>query len=222
MLHVTRAPDKRRSSSSRALAASLPLLAAAALFLAGLWLRWPTVYYDGPATQEAFNDYAFDRFVYSDIASLWFRDGLADQPRPHIDYQFSIYPHPPTDAAGGRVAQGFPDLVDEKRLDRRAGRRVLRTARSRLRAHFKTCWRGGVVSQGYTISGKRYPISGVPRSTCTPQVVVLKCAQVDLLTKDRAPGDTLAHRIHPLLRSLRQLPRGALKKIAARLLLVDF
>ncbi len=91
MLHVTRAPDKRRSSSSRALAASLPLLAAAALFLAGLWLRWPTVYYDGPATQEAFNDYAFDRFVYSDIASLWFRDGLADQPRPYFDYQFE-YP----------------------------------------------------------------------------------------------------------------------------------
>jgi hypothetical protein len=43
----------------------LPFLAAAALLLVGLWLRLPTIYYDGPATQEAFNDYAFDRFAYS-------------------------------------------------------------------------------------------------------------------------------------------------------------
>ena len=88
---MTRSSHERRSSPARALAASLPLLAAAALFLTGLWLRWPTVYYDGPAPQEAFNDYAFDRFVYSDIASLWFRDGLADQPRPYFDCQFE-YP----------------------------------------------------------------------------------------------------------------------------------
>jgi hypothetical protein len=88
---VTRSSHERRYSPGRALAASLPLLAAAALLLIGLWLRLPTIYYDGPATQEAFNDYAFDRFAYSDVASLWFRDGLADQPRPYFDYQFE-YP----------------------------------------------------------------------------------------------------------------------------------
>ena len=88
---MTRSSHERRYSPGRALAASLPLLAAAALVLIGLWLRWPTVYYDDPATQEAFNAYAFDRFAYSDVASLWFRDGLADQPRPYFDYQFE-YP----------------------------------------------------------------------------------------------------------------------------------
>jgi hypothetical protein len=73
-LDVTRSLHERRpSSSGRALAASLPPLAA--LALTGLRLRWPTVCYDGPTTQEAFNDCAFDRFAYSDTASLWFHDG---------------------------------------------------------------------------------------------------------------------------------------------------
>ena len=39
-------------------------------------MRWPTVEYDGPATQDAYNQFSFDRFAYSDIASLYFRNGL--------------------------------------------------------------------------------------------------------------------------------------------------
>ena len=69
----------------------LPLLAASALLLIGLWMRWPSVGYDGPATQDAYNSFAFDRFAYSDIASLYFRDGLAEHPRPYLDYPFE-YP----------------------------------------------------------------------------------------------------------------------------------
>jgi uncharacterized membrane protein len=66
--------------------AILPFIGAAALLLLGLWMRWPTVGYNGPATQDAYNYFAFDRFAYSDIASLYFRDGLADHPRPYLDY----------------------------------------------------------------------------------------------------------------------------------------
>ena len=69
----------------------VPLLVASALLLVGLWMRWPTVGYDGPATQDAYNSFAFDRFAYSDIASLYFRDGLAEHPRPYLDYRFE-YP----------------------------------------------------------------------------------------------------------------------------------
>ena len=54
----------------------LPLVVTVALLLVGLWMRWPTVEYDGPATQDAYNQFSFDRFAYSDIASLYFRNGL--------------------------------------------------------------------------------------------------------------------------------------------------
>ncbi len=64
----------------------LPLLTAFALLVMGLWMRWPTVGYDGAPTQDAYNQFAFDRFAYSDIASLYFRDGLQDHPRPYFDY----------------------------------------------------------------------------------------------------------------------------------------
>ena len=69
----------------------IPLLVASALLLLGLWMRWPSVGYDGPATQDAYNSFAFDRFAYSDIVSLYFRDGLAAHPRPYLDYPFE-YP----------------------------------------------------------------------------------------------------------------------------------
>jgi hypothetical protein len=69
----------------------LLLLAASGLLLIGLWMRWPSVGYVGPATQDAYNSFAFDRFAYSDIASLYFRDGLAGHPRPYLDYPFE-YP----------------------------------------------------------------------------------------------------------------------------------
>ncbi|MDQ3507491.1 MAG: hypothetical protein M3494_05690 [Actinomycetota bacterium] len=58
----------------------------------GLWMRSPILFYDGPATQEAFNDFSFDRFAsYSNIASLYFRDALASRPARYFDYSFE-YP----------------------------------------------------------------------------------------------------------------------------------
>ncbi len=75
-----------RASRRNAAVTLLPVVAVVALLLAGFWMRWPTVHYDGPGTQDAYNYFAFDRFAYSDIASLYFRDGLADHPRPYLDY----------------------------------------------------------------------------------------------------------------------------------------
>lgn len=62
-----------------------------ALTLVGLIWRWPSATYQGPTTQSAFNDFAFDRFVYTDVVSLFFRDGLSAHPIPYLDYQFE-YP----------------------------------------------------------------------------------------------------------------------------------
>ena len=56
------------------------------MLLVGFWLRWPNVTYDGPPEQQAYNLYAFDRFSYSDIASLFYRDDLRAHPRPYFDY----------------------------------------------------------------------------------------------------------------------------------------
>jgi hypothetical protein len=70
----------------RTLVDILPFVAAVALLLGGLWMRWPTVVYDGLANRNAYNQFAFDHFAYSDIASLYFRDGLAGHPRPYFDY----------------------------------------------------------------------------------------------------------------------------------------
>jgi len=75
----------------QALRPLLPLLLATALLLTGLWMRWPTVSYDGPATPEAYTEYAAKQLAYSDVASLYFRDNLADHPRPYLDYQLE-YP----------------------------------------------------------------------------------------------------------------------------------
>lgn len=69
----------------------LPFVAVVALLLVGLWMRWPTVVYDGPPNRDAYNDFAFDHFAYSDIASLYFRNGLWTHPRPYFDYPFE-YP----------------------------------------------------------------------------------------------------------------------------------
>lgn len=62
------------------------LLATVAMLALGFWMRWPTLAYTGAPEQRAFNDYAFERFSYSDIASLYYRDRLADHPRPYFDY----------------------------------------------------------------------------------------------------------------------------------------
>jgi len=75
----------------QALRPLLPLVVAAALLLTGLWMRWPTVSYDGPATPEAYARFAVEKFAYSDVATLYFRDNLADHPRPYLDYQLE-YP----------------------------------------------------------------------------------------------------------------------------------
>lgn len=63
-----------------------PFIATVLLLLAGLWLRWPSVRYKGVGTQRVYNDYIFDHFAYSDIASLFFRDRLRTQPLPYLDY----------------------------------------------------------------------------------------------------------------------------------------
>jgi len=75
----------------QALRPLLPLLLATALLLTGLWMRWPTVSYDGPATPEAYTTYAVEKFAYSDVASIYFRDNLVEHPRPYLDYQLE-YP----------------------------------------------------------------------------------------------------------------------------------
>jgi hypothetical protein len=68
-----------------------PLVAVVVLLLFGLWMRWPTVEYQGPAEQDSYSAFALPRFAYSDIASLYFRDGLWAHPRPYFDYPFE-YP----------------------------------------------------------------------------------------------------------------------------------
>ena len=70
----------------KTLEALLPFVAVVTLLLMGLWMRWPTVEYDGPAYQLDYNKFALDRFAYSDIASLYFRDDLWTHPRPYFDY----------------------------------------------------------------------------------------------------------------------------------------
>ena len=75
----------------RVLETLLLLVVTTGLLSLGLWMRWPTVGYDGPPTQDAYNYFAFDRFAYSDIASLYFRDGLANHPLPYFDYSLE-YP----------------------------------------------------------------------------------------------------------------------------------
>lgn len=89
--------DKRRrvDVTSRRVSARFailpPLLAAAIMLTLGLWLRWPNLGYRGPPKQGAYNTYAFNHFIYSDIVSLFFRDELIRHPRPYFDYQFE-YP----------------------------------------------------------------------------------------------------------------------------------
>lgn len=64
----------------------LPFVAVVALVLVGLWIRWPTVTYDGPMSRDVYNQFAFDHAAYSDIASIYFRNGLWTHPRPYFDY----------------------------------------------------------------------------------------------------------------------------------------
>jgi Gpi18-like mannosyltransferase len=63
--------------------------AAVVLLLCGLWIRWPIITYDGPLHDLV--NYSVGRLAYSDIATLYFRDGLASQPRPYLDYSLE-YP----------------------------------------------------------------------------------------------------------------------------------
>jgi hypothetical protein len=69
----------------------LPLLVAVVMLAGGFWLRWPNVSFPGPHRQDAYNDYAFDRFSYSDISSLYYRDNLVEHPAPYVDYRLE-YP----------------------------------------------------------------------------------------------------------------------------------
>ncbi len=69
----------------------LPLLAAGLMLAGGFWLRWPSFNYRGLPEQHDFNNFAFDRFSYSDIPSLYFRDKLRSHPRPYFDYRLE-YP----------------------------------------------------------------------------------------------------------------------------------
>lgn len=64
----------------------LPLLCAGVMLAAGLWLRAPTLAFRTSQYQSQFNKYAFERFSYSDIGSLYFRDKLWKHPRPYFDY----------------------------------------------------------------------------------------------------------------------------------------
>jgi hypothetical protein len=89
---IDRTGSGRSSGSARTIIARfLPLLAAAGLTFIGILMRWPNMIYDGPPTSDAYVGYALDRFAYSDVAMLYFRDGLAAQPLPYLDYPFE-YP----------------------------------------------------------------------------------------------------------------------------------
>lgn len=79
------------SSAQPWLRRRFPLVVAVLMLAGGFWLRWPNVTFPGPARQDAFNDYAFDRFSYADISSLYYRDNLAVHPVPYLDYKLE-YP----------------------------------------------------------------------------------------------------------------------------------
>jgi glycosyl transferase family 87 len=70
-----------------------PVVLGAVLMGAGIALRWPVFDYAGPRRQVPFNQYVFDHSwaAYSDIASLFFRDGLWRHPIPYFDYRLE-YP----------------------------------------------------------------------------------------------------------------------------------
>jgi Zn-dependent protease len=68
------------------------VLAATALLLCGWWMRLPILDYTRPSNQEDFNRYVFDKFAYSAIASLYFRDSLVHHPLPYFDYSLEYPP----------------------------------------------------------------------------------------------------------------------------------
>ena len=65
-----------------------PVVVGIALMGLGIALRWPVFDYAGPPHQIAFNQYLVDHSwaAYSDIASLFFRDGQWRHPIPCFDY----------------------------------------------------------------------------------------------------------------------------------------
>ena len=64
----------------------LALVAAVALLLVGLWAKWPNLGYRGPANPGAYDRFGSYHFAFSDIAWLYFRDGLWAHPLPYFDY----------------------------------------------------------------------------------------------------------------------------------------
>jgi len=70
-----------------------PVVVGIALMGLGIALRLPVFDYAGPRHQIAFNQYLFDQSwaAYSDIASLFFRDGQWRHPIPYFDYRLE-YP----------------------------------------------------------------------------------------------------------------------------------
>src|SRR5437867_2159290 len=59
----------------------------------GVALHWPVFAYHGAPLQPSFNSYVFDKSwaAYTDVASLYFRDGLSHHPVPYFDYRLE-YP----------------------------------------------------------------------------------------------------------------------------------
>lgn len=81
----------RLTEHRKTLETVLPLVAAVALLIAGLWMRWPNVEYHGPENPVVYDRFGSYHFAFSDIAWLYFQDGLWAHPLPYFDYPFE-YP----------------------------------------------------------------------------------------------------------------------------------
>ena len=83
-----------------------PVVVGAALMGVGIALRWPVFDYAGPRRQGPFNQYVFDHSwaAYSDIASLFFRDGQWRHPIPYFDYKLE---YPVVTGAFGYAVNSF-------------------------------------------------------------------------------------------------------------------
>ena len=82
----------RLAAASRGWRAWGPLVAGAAVMVAGLAIHWTAFAYHGPSAQRAFNNAAFAHLgAYSDIPSLFFRNHMWQHSLPYVHHQFE-YP----------------------------------------------------------------------------------------------------------------------------------
>lgn len=82
----------RLAAASRGWRAWGPLVAGAAVMVAGLAIHWTAFAYHGPSGQRAFNNAAFAHLgAYSDIPSLFFRNHMWQHSLPYVHHQFE-YP----------------------------------------------------------------------------------------------------------------------------------